>query len=99
MTRKEIKRLLALLKAKAEYTDRKLNFKVPRGFKKSFEEQANFRGWINYHNTWDIDKKDPWTVIERKISIVAEWHKELIKVVPIILPDGTIMEAGDGNKS
>jgi hypothetical protein len=95
MGRKKIKRLLALLKAKVEYPGRKLDPELPEGFKKSFESQPAFRGWINYHETWDVDPKDPWTVIPLKRSKVAEWHRILIKVVPVITPDGTIMEAED----
>lgn len=94
MTNKQVKRLLALLKAESEY-DRPLVFDVPDGFKESFENQPSFRGWINYHETWDVDPDDAWKVISRKISLVAEWHKELIKVVPVITPDGTIMEADE----
>ena len=94
MTRKQVKRLLALLKAQVEY-DRPLEIEVPEGFKKSFENQSAFRGWINYHETWDVDPDDAWKVISRKISLVAEWHKELIKVVPVIAPDGTIMEVDE----
>lgn len=93
MTRKQVKRLLALFKAQAEYINRQLDFEVPEGFKESFETQIFFRGWINYHVTWDVDKEDVWTVINRKTSLEAEWHRELIKVVPVITPDGTIMEA------
>jgi hypothetical protein len=103
MNKTQIKRLLALLKAKAEY-DRELHVEVPRGFKKSFEEQPDFRGWINYHVTWDVDKDDPWKVVARKISLAAEWQRELIKVVPVITPDGNIItgeewEKENGSKS
>ncbi|MBU2249653.1 MAG: hypothetical protein KKD77_23095 [Gammaproteobacteria bacterium] len=98
MTRRKIKRLLALLKAKVEYPDRKIKIKLPTGFKKSFEEQSAFRGWINYHVTWDVDPKDPWMVISLKRSKVAEWHRELIKVVPVITPDGEIVEAEEWAK-
>ncbi|RLG24009.1 hypothetical protein DRN76_04600 [Methanosarcinales archaeon] len=94
MTRQQIKRLLALLKAEAEYK-KDFSLKLPEGFKESFESQSAFRGWINYHETWDVDKEDVWLVISRKVSLVAEWHKELMKVVPVILPDGQIMEADE----
>ncbi len=94
MTRQQIKRLLALLKAEAEYK-KDFRLDLPEGFKESFESQSAFRGWINYHETWDVDKEDVWLVISRKVSLVAEWHKELMKVVPVILPDGQIMEADE----
>lgn len=87
----EIKRVLALLRAKAEYTDRDYLLDLPVGFKKSFEGQEAFRGWINYHVTWDVSRDDPWTVIPRKMSLVAEWHRELMRIVPIIAPDGTVL--------
>lgn len=93
LTRQEIKRFLALLKAKAEHPSRKIVLRLPKGFKASFENQADFRGWINYHVTWDVDGKDTWLVVPRKISLVAEWHRELARVVPVITPDGTIVEA------
>ena len=90
MKKTKIKRLLALLKAKAEY-GREIDVEVPEGFIESFEDQDNFRGWINYHETWDVDKNDPWKIVIRKISLAAEWQKELIRVVPVITPDGTIV--------
>jgi len=93
MTRQQVKRILALLKAQADYPDRELVVDYPEGFKESFENQKFFRGWINYHDTWDVDKEDVWLVVPRKISLVAEWHQELLRVVPIIAPDGTITEA------
>ena len=93
LTGHEIKRFLALLKAQVEFPDRNIVIKLPKGFKESFQEKQYFRGWGNYHVTWDISREDPWLVKHRTISLVAEWHKELIKVVPVIAPDGTIMEA------
>lgn len=84
----KVKRLLALLKAEAEYPNRKFNIKLPIGFRRSFESQKNFRGWINYHVTWDVTRKDPWTILPRNESLVAEWHRELAKIVPVISSDG-----------
>ncbi len=97
MTRQKVKRLLALLKAKAEY-DKEIDVEVPEGFIKSFEDQDNFRGWINYHVTWDVDKDDVWKVVLRKISLAAEWQRELIKVVPVITPDGNIVTGEEWEK-
>ena len=94
----KINRLLALLKAKAEYTDRKLDFEVPEGFKESFENQKGFRGWINYHETWDVNPDDAWVVIVRTQSLTAEWHRQLVKVVPVITSDGTIVSAAEWEK-
>ena len=98
LTVQEVKRFLALLKAQVEFPERKLRIKLPKGFKESFENQEAFRGWINYHETWDVKRADPWTIVPLKCSLVAEWHKELIKVVPVIAPDGTIMEASEWEK-
>ena len=86
-----VKRYCALLKAEIEL-GRPLLVKLPQGFKESFERQKFFTGWINYHVTWDITREDPWTVYQRLRSIEAEWHAELIKHVPVIAPNGTIME-------
>lgn len=99
MDYKQVKRLLALLKAQVEHPERDIQVDLPEGFKESFENQKYFRGWVNYHETWDVTKADPWTVIPRRVSLVTEWHQELVKVVPMILPDGTILEAGNGRKS
>lgn len=98
MTPIQVKRLLALLKAKAEKPEKEIIFEVPEGFKESFENQKNFRGWINYHVTWDVTREDPWVVRLRTISLVAEWHRELIKLVPVISPTGEIMEAEEWEK-
>ena len=95
MNRLQVKRFLALRKAIDEYPDRKIVIDFPEGFLISFENQSYFRGWVNYHVTWDVDNKDVWKVINRKISLAAEWHRELIKVVPVITPDGTIVEADE----
>lgn len=92
MNRQQIKRLLALLKAQAEYPLRKIVVDLPEGFKESFENQTYFRGWINYHVTWDVAKDDTWLIVPRTESLVAEWHRELARVVPIIAPDGTMSE-------
>lgn len=93
MDYKKVKRILALLKAQAEYPHKEIEVEVPEGFKESFENQKFFRGWINYHETWDVTREDPWTAFPRKKSLVAEWHEELMRVVPVIAPDGTITEA------
>jgi hypothetical protein len=93
MTKKEVKRLLALLKAQAEYPDREIEIDLPEGFKESFEGQKYFRGWINYHETWDVNAADVWVVIPRKVSLTAEWHRELARVIPVITPTGRIVEA------
>lgn len=95
MDRVKVKRILALLKAQIEYPDRVIEIEVEdlAGFKQSFENQKFFRGWVNYHETWDVDPDDVWVVVPRSRSLVAEWHEELMKVVPVISPDGTITEA------
>lgn len=98
LTGAQIKRIVALLKAKEEYPDRKIEIDIPSGFKESFESQPAFRGWLNYHVTWDLDRDDPWVIIPRTESLVAEWHRELIRLVPVIEKDGTIVSAEDYRK-
>ena len=97
MDKREIKYLIALLRSEAE-TGEKPALPIPEGFKESFESQKYFTGWINYHTTWDTTNEDPWTVYPRTRSLEAEWHAELIKLVPVIAPDGTIMEAEEWEK-
>ena len=86
-----VRRYCALLKAEVEL-GRPFPFELPEGFKESFENQKHFTGWINYHVTWDTTNEDPWTIYPRKKSLEAEWHAELIKHVPVIAPNGQIME-------
>lgn len=91
MTGQQIKRLLALLRATAEG---KVNhFDVPVGFKESFESQVDFRGWVNYHVTWDVDPDDLWKVVALEKSLEQQWHDDLEKVVPVITPEGEIVTA------
>lgn len=90
---KQIKRFLALIKAEAEY-NRDNGLDLPNGFKESFERQPCFRGWINYKETWYIDEEnDPWKVISIDRPLVEDWHDQLRKVVPVITPEGEIVEA------
>lgn len=93
MDYKQVKRLLALIKAQVEGINGDLCLDIPKGFKESFENQKFFRGWINYHVTWDVDEEDAWKVVPRGLSLEEEWHKQLRKVVPIITPEGEIVEA------
>jgi len=97
LTIEQIKRYLALLKAEVEY-DKDFNLKLPTGFKTSFENQKHFKGWINYHVTWEVSTKDPWVVVSRKQSLEDEWHDELLKVVPVITPKGEIVSAEEWDK-
>lgn len=89
MTRKEIKRALALLKSEVELgRDHRLD--LPAGFRKSFEAQRGFLGWINYHVTWDVDDHDAWRVVPLLESRVRSWHKQLEKLVPVLTEDGVV---------
>jgi hypothetical protein len=90
MSRKQIKRILALIKAEVEH-DRDFNLDLPERFKESFEGQKHFKGWINYHVTWGVSKKDAWKVVPLKKSLEQEWHDELEKVIPVITPEGEIV--------
>jgi hypothetical protein len=95
---KQIKRLLALIKAEVEY-DRDNELDLPEGFKESFESQKEFRGWINYKETWYIDENnDPWKVVLIHRPLVEDWHDELRKVVPVITPEGDIVGADEWEK-
>lgn len=98
MDYKQVKRFLALLKAQAEGINGDLSLELPEGFKESFECQKFFRGWINYHVTWDVDEEDVWKVVPRGISLEEEWHKQLKEVVPVITPEGEIVEAKEWEK-
>lgn len=98
MTRIQIKRLLALLKAQVEYDKTFDDIDIPEGFVESFENQKHFKGWINYHVTWDVDENDSWKVISLKMSREQEWHDTLEKVVPVITPEGEIVGAEEWEK-
>ena len=88
---KKIKRFLAKAKADAEFN--RSGMKYPKGFKKSFERQNHFMGWINYKETWYIDEfNDPWKVIPIERPLVDEWHEHLKTIVPVITPEGEIVE-------
>ena len=96
---KQIKRFLALLKAEVELKREHIDIEYPQGFKESFENQTSFRGWINYKETWYIDEEhDPWKVISIDRPLLEDWHDELIKVVPVITPDGEIVGAEEWEK-
>ena len=84
MTRKEIKRALALLKAEAELGRDPGD--LPEGFRESFESQPDFRGWVNYHVTWDLDKDDDWKVVPLEEPLVKVWDREVRSRVPVITP-------------
>lgn len=93
MNVKKIKRFLALLRAEVELNRIHKDIKYPEGFKESFEKQEHFRGWINYQVTWYIDEfNDPWKVILLKRPLVEEWHDVLREFVPVITPEGEIVE-------
>lgn len=90
---KEIKRFLALLKAEVELDRKHKGIKYPKGFKKSFERQKHFMGWVNYKETWYIDEDgDPWKVIPIDRPLVEDWHDQLRRFVPILTPEGEVLE-------
>lgn len=90
MTRKRIKRLLALLKAEAEH-GRVLGFELPEGFRETFEKQKTFRGWVNYHVTWDVADDDAWKVVSLRESRVDTWNRALAKRLPVITRSGEVV--------
>ena len=90
MERVEVKRLLALLKAEVEL-GRDPGVEIPVGFRESFESQEAFRGWINYHVTWDVDDDDVWLAVPLQESLVDSWHRELNERLPVITRAGEIV--------
>lgn len=97
MEYKDIKYLLACLRSKALY-DKPVPIDVPEGFVESFECQDNFRGWANYHVTWDVFEDDPWKCVLREKSQEQEWNDTLEKVCPVITPEGEIVSAEEWEK-
>lgn len=96
---KEIKRFLALLKAEVELDRKHDGIEYPEGFKESFENQKDFRGWINYKETWYIDEENdnPWKIILIKRPLLEDWHDILKKFVPVLTPEG-VVSAEEYNK-
>lgn len=96
---KQIKRYLALAAAEVEYNRVHKGIEYPEGFKEAFENQDLFQGWINYRVTWYIDEfNDPWKVVLLKRPLIEEWQEELMKVVPVITPEGEIVGAEEWEK-
>jgi hypothetical protein len=93
----DIKIRLASLRSKALY-GRIPNYEMPEGFVESFESQDNFRGWANYHVTWDVFEDDPWKCVLLKRSQEQVWNETLRKVVPVITPEGKIVSAEEWEK-
>ena len=94
----KIKYLLACHRSEALYDDKPIRVEVPEGFKESFEAQDNFRGWVNYHVTWDVFEDDPWKCVLLKKSQEQEWNETLEKVCPVLTPEGKIVPAEEWNK-
>jgi hypothetical protein len=95
----KIKRYLALLAAEVLYDREHKGIVYPEGFKEHFEAQPLFRGWANYRITWYIDENnDPWSVVALKRPLVEEWHDKLKKILPVITPEGEIVEAEEWEK-
>jgi len=90
LDRKQVKRFLALLRTEAE-KGKDFNLDLPEGFKESFESQKHFKGWVNYHVTWDVDDDDVWKVVKLKRSKVCEWNDVLRETVPVITKAGEIV--------
>lgn len=80
MNKKQIRYLCSRIRTEAEGFAEKPE--LPQGFMETFESQANFRGWMGFGVTWDVDPKDPWKIVLREKSIEDEWNGILEKVVP-----------------
>ena len=91
MTRQQVKYLLARLRAHAE-SGAELP-EIPEGFRESFSRQVHWKGWINYHVSWDVADDDHWVVVSRAKSQEQEWNEDRVKVIPVITPEGEIVSA------
>lgn len=106
MLRKEIRYKLFRLKTEAEG-----GAKAPemdKGFKKSFEAQKKFQGWMSFGVTWDIGGRTPneenptidattteeshWTVVLRDVSLDDAWNEVLSKVVVELTEESLVGE-------
>jgi len=72
---------------------------APPGFVETFQSQKDFRGWLGFGVTWDVDEDDPWKVVPLECSLLEQWHRELATMVPVIAPDGSIVSAEEWNKT
>lgn len=88
MTRSEIRYICFTLFSEAERG--KEIPPPPEGFKETFESQEAFRGWLAFGVTWDVDEDDPWKAVPRECSLLEEWHRELMRKVPVLTEDGII---------
>ena len=80
MNRRQIRYLCARCKSEAEGFAEKPE--LVEGFLETFESQPNFRGWMGFGVSWDVDVNDPWRIVLRDKSIEDEWHEVLEQVVP-----------------
>jgi hypothetical protein len=48
------------------------------GFKRSFEKQPFFAGWLKFAVTWDVAFDDPRRIVNRDLSEAEEWA-EIVK--------------------
>lgn len=106
MNRKQIRYNLFRLKTEAEGGTKAP--KLEKGFKKSFESQKKFQGWISFGVTWDVGgrvlnedfphedttsrEESPWTIVLRDKSLDEAWNDVLREVVTEI-PEEFLEEA------
>ncbi len=88
MNRRKIRYLLRRIKSNVDTKndpDAKLIKlpKLPKGFRKSFEEQPRFRGWMGYQVTWDVDESG-WTIVLLDKSLEEKWNDLLEEKVPVL---------------
>jgi len=86
MDRRQIRYFLRRIKTNVDSRndpDRKVIAlpKLPKGFRKSFEEQPRFRGWMGYQVTWDVDESG-WTIVFLDKSLEQKWEELLLQKVP-----------------
>jgi len=86
MDRRKIRYLLRRIKSNVDSkNDSKMPLiklpGLPKGFKKSFEEQPRFRGWMGYQVTWDVDESG-WNIVMLDKSLEQSWNELLADKVP-----------------
>ena len=105
MNRKDIRYLMFRLKTEVEGGN--IAPELPKGFKKTFETQKKFQGWLSFGVTWDVggrvlteenpnadttsDENSFWTIVLRNESLDEAWNKVLEKVV-VEIPKELLVE-------
>jgi hypothetical protein len=81
LTRRNVRYLCFRLRTEAEGGNAAPE--LPEGFKETFEEQENFRGWAAFGVSWDVDENDQWLAVILKESLARQWERTLLQKVPV----------------